>query len=107
MLRKKGKKRRKVSRMNSLPLYPISTFTADHKILLGAGSWQSWKAAPGARCRAVASALPRCLGSPSSPAAQAEASGTAPALPAPSPQCLPLAGAASRFDLCSSRLWVK
>lgn len=44
--------------MNSLPLYPISTSTTDCKILLGAGRWQSWKAAQGTRCRAVASALP-------------------------------------------------
>lgn len=74
MLRKREEKQRKVSGMNSLPLYPISTFTADCKIPFGAGSWQSWRAARGARCPAVAPALRRCLGAqagcrgPSSPA---------------------------------------
>lgn len=51
--------------MNSLPLYPISTFTADCEILLGAER----EGGAGSRCRAVA------LGTPS------------PARPSGQPQC--------------------
>lgn len=78
MLRKKGKKQRKVSRMNSLPLYPISTFPADCKILLGAER----EGSVGSRCCAVA------LGTLS------------PARPRAPPRDSP------SFGLCSSRVWV-
>lgn len=77
---KKEKKQRKVSRMNSLPLYPISMFAMDCTILLSTGSLQiSGSTEPTVFVVALALAALRMLG-------------RAPAQPAPGSKCLPLTG---------------